>query len=340
MKAAVVSSPGRVELSEVLEPSAQEGEVLVRMKCCGVCGTDVEKVHGKAITSKILGHEVVGEIEEVGPGVQGLSTGMRVFTHHHVPCYSCDVCKAGNFTYCPEFGRSNLRPCGLAEKYVVPGFNVERGAVLRLPESLGYEAATFIEPLACCVRAIDLVSARTARSAAVYGAGPVGLLHFKLLQHLGVRDVAVGDVSAYRRSFAESVGCAKTFDPLEPESKKRTLHQGGASPDLVILATGSPAAFQDALANVNKAGTVLLFGAPSRGAQLQLDLSQFFLNGTRIVSSYATTEKETKQAMDLIATGAVDVMDLVTHRFALADSDRAFAAAAEQRCMKALIAGT
>src|SRR5689334_22581461 len=120
MKAALVGEAGGVRIEDVSEPSPAEGEVLVRLRCCGVCGTDLEKVQGVGITTKILGHEAVGEVEEVGRGVPGnISRGMRVFAHHHVPCLSCDLCKSGKTTYCAEFAKHNLVPCGLAERFIV-----------------------------------------------------------------------------------------------------------------------------------------------------------------------------------------------------------------------------
>ena len=106
-------------MEDVPEPSPAEGEVLVKLRCCGVCGTDLEKVQGVGITTKILGHEAVGEVEEVGKGVTKVSRGMRVFAHHHVPCLSCETCKRGKATYCAEFAKHNLMPCGLAERFVV-----------------------------------------------------------------------------------------------------------------------------------------------------------------------------------------------------------------------------
>src|SRR5271170_8128012 len=163
MKAALIGPVGGVRLEDVPEPSPAEGEVLVKLKCCGVCGTDLEKVQGVGITTKILGHEAVGEVEEAGRGVIGVSKGMRVFAHHHVPCLSCEVCRRGKTTYCAEFAKHNLVPCGLAERFIVPKFNVERGAVIELPEGLGYEEASFIEPLSCCILGLENARANTRR---------------------------------------------------------------------------------------------------------------------------------------------------------------------------------
>jgi L-iditol 2-dehydrogenase len=338
MKAALVGSRGGVTMEEVPEPTPAEGEVLVKLKCCGVCGTDLEKVQGVGITTKILGHEAVGEVEEVGRGVSNVSEGMRVFAHHHVPCHSCEVCKRGKTTYCLEFARHNLVPCGLAERFVVPSFNVERGAVLELPEGLGYEEASFIEPLSCCILGLETARTLGVRDAVIYGAGPVGLMIFKLLRHSGVPNVAVGDVSEYRNSFSSKVGAELVFNPADREEEERVLRAAMPDgPDLVVVATAAAAAFEEATRLAARGGTVLLFGAPKRGATATLDLARLFLNGTSIVTSYASSETETRAATKLLAEGSVSVSELITHRFPLAESEQAFAAAAQQQCMKALI---
>ncbi|HUI01499.1 MAG TPA: alcohol dehydrogenase catalytic domain-containing protein [Nitrososphaerales archaeon] len=338
MKAALVGPAGGVKVEEVPEPEPGEGEVLVKLRCCGVCGTDLEKVQGVGITTKIIGHEAVGEVEEVGRGVKGISRGMRVFAHHHVPCLSCEVCKRGKTTYCLEFARHNLVPCGLAERFLVPKFNVDRGAVIELPEELGYEEASFIEPLSCCILGLENARARGAKSAVIFGAGPVGLMIYKLLGHAGVRNVAIGDVSEYRNSFSRKVGAELVFNPAEREAKDKALARAmPGGPELVVVATASTAAFEDATRLAARGGTVLLFGAPKRGAVGTIDLAHLFLNGTTVVTSYASSELETKEATRLLASGSISMVDLVTHRFPLSATDKAFAAAAEQQCMKALI---
>ncbi len=245
MKAALIDSTNGLQVLEVPRPKPKEGEVLVRMKCCGICGTDVEKVHGEGITTRILGHEEVGEVEELGPGVKGVSLGERVFAHHHVGCGECGLCRAGKSTLCAEYSRHNLIPCGLAEFFIVPKYNVDRGAVLRLPDSLGYEEASFIEPLACCILGLEQAGARAASSAMVYGAGPVGLTHLKLLRSFGVKKVAISDVSEYRVALAKRMGADVAFNPSVEGDRERALGAFEGGPELVVLATGSSAAFED-----------------------------------------------------------------------------------------------
>jgi L-iditol 2-dehydrogenase len=325
-------------MEDLPEPSPAEGEVLVKLRCCGVCGTDLAKVQGVGITTKILGHEAVGEVEEVGRGVTKISRGMRVFAHHHVPCLSCGICRRGKTTYCAEFAKHNLEPCGLAERFLVPRFNVERGAVIELPEGLGYEEASFIEPLSCCILGVETARGSTANNAVIYGAGPVGLMIYKLLRQGGVDRIAIGDVSEYRNSFSRKIGCDLVFDAADQDDKEKVVK--GAMPDgpeLVVVATASSAAFEDATRLAARGGTVLLFGAPKKGATATIDLARLFLNGTAVVTSYASSERETQMATKLLTDRAVSVADLVTHRFPLSQSEQAFATAGQQQCMKALI---
>jgi L-iditol 2-dehydrogenase len=337
MKAVLIESADRLQVVEMPRPKPTEGEVLVRLRCCGICGTDVEKVHGQGITSRILGHEETGEVAELGAGVRGFSVGDRVFAHHHVGCGQCRLCRRGQSTLCSEYSKHNLVPCGLAEYFIVPKYNVDRGAVLRLPDSLGYEEGSFIEPLACCILGLERAEARGAETALVYGAGPVGLTHLKLLRHYGVKSVAIADVSDYRIGLAKKMGADITFNPASEAQRQQALDALGGGPELVVLATGSSAAFEDGTKAVAKGGTVLLFGAPRKDAVATLGLARMFLNGTRLLTSYASTERETSAALEMLDRREIDVSDMITHRFPLERSADAFAVASQQQCMKALV---
>jgi L-iditol 2-dehydrogenase len=337
MKAVLIDSPEGLQVVEVPRPAPKDGEVLVRLRCCGICGTDVEKVHGEGITSRILGHEEVGEVAELGSGVKGLDVGDRVFAHHHVGCGECMLCRRGKSTYCSEYSKHNLVPCGLAEYFIVPRYNVDRGAVLKLPDSLGYEEASFIEPLACCILGLDQAEAVRASSAIVYGAGPVGLTHLKLLRSLGVRKVGIADISEPRLSLGVRMGADVAFNPSEEQGRRNALAAFDGGPDLVVLATGSSAAFEDGIRIVARGGTVLLFGVPRKDATATIGMGRFFLNGTKLVTSYAASERETAAALAMLSERRIEVADMITHRFPLERTAEAFAAASQQQCMKALV---
>jgi len=338
MKSLQLSAAGRLTVEEVPVPRVQKGEVLVEMKCSGVCGTDLEKVRGEAITPPILGHEVVGFVSKLGNGVKGLAVGDRVFAHHHSPCYRCELCARGEFTLCAEFPKHNIRPGGFAEFFAVPEWNVERGAVLKLPNSLSFEEASFIEPLGCCLRGLERANARSARSAVIYGAGPVGLTHLLLLRSFGCRTVVVSDLSSYRTGFARRLGAAGVYDPTDPEERTHAFGRlEGQGPDLAVVATGDPSAFDSAMNDVSKGGTVLLFGAPPSGSHMELDLAKYFLRGVKVVTSYSTSEDETREALRLLSRRILILSKLVTHRFSIDRAPEAFKVAQNKGCMKALV---
>lgn len=275
---------------------------------------------------------------KLGSGVKGLKVGDRVFAHHHAPCHKCELCARWEFTLCAEFPKHNIRPGGFAEYFAVPCWNVVRGAVLKLPSKMSFEEASFIEPLGCCIRGLERVGTRGAKSAAIYGAGPVGLIHLLLLKSFGYRKLVVSDLSSYRLDFAKRLGATAVYDPREVGARERAFEAfGTGGPELAVVATGSPAAFNTALQDVTTGGRVLLFGAPPRGAKVELDLVQCFLKGVSVVSSYSTSEVETSKALRMLADRKISLSRLVTHTFSLDEAPKAFQVAQEQKCIKALV---
>ena len=188
-------------LQDVRAPVPGPGELVVSMKACGLCGTDLEKMKGEYVASApVVGHEAVGVVSAVGEGVTGFGKGDRVFPHHHVPCYECHICRAGDETMCEMYRKSNLHPGGFSEKILVRDWNVAHGGVLKLPDEMAFEVGTLIEPLACCLRAVRK-HGRSGETALVVGAGPIGLMNALLLQQMEVQ-VLVSDVSPHRVEFA------------------------------------------------------------------------------------------------------------------------------------------
>ncbi len=181
MKTAFVKEPSTISIEETDKPVLGSGDILVQMHACGICGSDLEKVFGNYGKPSIkLGHEPAGIVLDVGSNVNDFTKGDRVFTHHHVPCYTCHLCKHGNETMCKKYDETNLSPCGLSEEYVVPEWNVSHGGVLKLPDSMTFEEAAMIEPLACCVRAWGKFRYQEGDSAAIFGVGPTGMMQVML----------------------------------------------------------------------------------------------------------------------------------------------------------------
>lgn len=328
MRAVFIKGRGEVEVRKVPVPRIGPKEILVKMEACGICGTDIEKVKGEFVTPPKLGHEVAGVVAEAGRNVEGLEEGDRVFVHHHVPCYKCHYCRHGDHTMCDEFPRSNLDPCGMADYFRVPEANVERGAVLKLPEGVGFEEATLIEPLACCIRGLNKVPIEPGDDALVVGAGPAGLMMLALLRAKGVGSLLASEVSPPRLAAAKEFGADLAVNPLEGDLGEAVNSvTDGRGVDLAVVAVGSAKVASQTLGLVRKGGWLLLFGAPPPGDALSYDASKLFIRELKIVPSYSTTEAETNAALKLLRLGGLKVSRLISHRFKLEEAGRAFEAA-------------
>jgi len=327
MKMVQVKGNSTVEIKDVNKPSLGSHEILVKMQACGICGSDVEKVFGKyGQPSMRLGHEPAGIITQVGSEVKNFSIGDRVFTHHHVACYSddCHECSHENETMCKKYYESNLEPCGLADEYIVPEWNVKHGGVLRIPDSMSFEEAAMIEPLACCVRAWNKFRHKKNDSIAILGVGPTGIMHALLAKLYDCGKIFCIDLNEFRLDFA------KKFEAITINSgntnalekiKSETANQGV---DVVIVSTSSLNALKDAVNFVRKGGTIVMFGVPSKGAKVDLDMSEVYSKGITIVNSYAASDDDTRNALDLIATQRINVSQLITHKYNLQECQQAF----------------
>ncbi|MDE1829168.1 MAG: zinc-dependent dehydrogenase [Thaumarchaeota archaeon] len=325
MKAAYVKGPSTVEIRNVERPKAESGDLIVTMKSCGVCGSDLEKIYGQySQPSMRLGHEPSGIVSEVGSNIKDFKVGDRVFVHHHVPCYSCHFCLHGNETMCQKYAETNLSPCGLAEEFLVPEWNVAHGGVIKLPDHIGFDEASMIEPLACCVRAWNKVKFRQGDSVAILGAGPTGMMHVMLSKTFGMKDIFCFDINKFRLEFAKKLGITSAVQSNDPEATQKILASTqNRGIDLAIVATGSVNAIVQAIDIVRKGGTVVLFGVPSKNAQLSVDISKVYSKEITITPSYAASESDTNMAFKIIEERKVDMNQLITHRFDLSDSAKA-----------------
>lgn len=326
MKAVFVASPDGVVVKDVPAPYPKEDEIVVRMNICGLCGSDLEKTRiSYGMGSTKLGHEPVGEIVKVGNKVTGFKEMERVFTHHHVPCYSCYYCSHDSETMCDSYQLNNLEPCGLSEEFLVSSMHLKRGGVLKLPISVTDEEASLIEPLACCIRALSKCDLKNMEDIVVLGAGPVGMMNALLARDAGVNRVVLIDPNEFRLDFGKRMGF-EVLHPVKDKEKTRSLKGvlSGRGADLVVVATGNQRAFTQSLKIVRKGGSVILFGVPAKSSVVEVDLSFLYANEISIQSSYAATERETNQALGLLGIKRLNFGSLITHQFELKDSETAF----------------
>ncbi len=338
MRAVLLEGEGKAVVKEVPVPSLRPGDLLVEMRACGLCGSDLEKILGEYTDAPpVIGHEAVGIVQETADGVEGFDQGDRVFPHHHVPCYDCDYCVSGSETMCPDYRRHHLDPGGFSQLFRVPSWIVSHGGVLRLPDSMTFDEGSFIEPLACCIRALDRLEVAEGSAVLIAGGGPVGLLLLQLLRHYGASRVMVSEVSPYRLEFAGRMGADATLNPRKLDVPEEVgLLTEGRGADLAILATGNPKALQQSIQSVRPGGKVGLVGIPEIGSVLE-DVDRLVTREISLVSSNASTERETQRALEMISEGSVQVESLVTHRIPLEDFPEAVDLATKAESVKVIV---
>lgn len=340
MKTASVKEPSVISVDETQKPVLESGDILVQMHACGICGSDLEKVFGQyGQPSMRLGHEPAGVVVEVGSDVTEFAKGDRVFTHHHVPCYDCHYCNHGYETMCKKYSETNLSPCGLSEEYVVPAWNVAHGGVLKISDSLSFEEAAMIEPLACCVRAWNKFSYKEGDSAAIFGVGPTGMMHVMLAQAKKFSKIFCFDVNDFRLDFAKKFNITDSINSMDENRKQKILDETeNRGVDVAIVATSSLKALEDAIDMVRKGGAVMMFGVPSKGAMMNLDMSKVYSKEITLVTSYAASDADTKEALEIIESGQIDVKQLITHTYPIDDTQKAFEhAKSGENAMKIII---
>ncbi len=304
---------GRLAAEEWPRPSIGDGEILVALRGCGLCGSDVAKITAADTPGPaVFGHELVGTVVAMGAGVSGLALGDRVVAAHHVPCGDCHYCRRGSHSMCPAFRASNLDPGGFAEYVRVPAPNV-RHATFKLPPDLGDEAASFVEPLACCVRAVRRARVERGDAVVVVGLGSIGCLFVQLLRRAGAAVVGL-DPLAERRHLSRRFGVEAT-DPGRAAALVRERTEGRGADHVVVTAGGGEALAWAARA-VRDGGALHVFaGGP--GSALPVPLDQLYHRELTIAASYSSSPADLREAFALIAGGQVVVDGLVTHRVPL-----------------------
>jgi len=328
MKVAVYYNNRDVRIEERPTPEIGPGEILVRVVKSGICGTDCLEWYRVKKAPKVLGHEIAGDVVEAGEGVTCVSVGDRVFVSHHVPCNTCHYCLTDNHTVCETLHSTNFDPGGFSEYVRVPRINVDRGT-FKLPDDMTYDQAIFIEPLACVVRGQRKAGLRQGQAVAVLGSGLSGLLHLVLAKVSGINRVICTDVNPYRLGLAKKFGAAAAVSATDDIPARISEANDGRLADLVIVCTGAPSAFKQALECVDRGGTVLCFATTEPGVELPVPINRFWRNGVTIMPSYAGAPLDIEIAIDLLRAGRFPVDDLITHRLPLERAQEGFGLVAE-----------
>ncbi len=315
-------------------PKISDGEVLIQVAACGICGTDLKKIqHGFVPPPQIFGHEVAGTIVGVGRGVRHWKLGDRVVSFHHVPCGACFYCTRRLFSQCPAYKKVGLTAGfdpnggGFAEYVRAMPWIVERG-MLKIPADVSFEEATFVEPVNTCLKAVEKARVAQDETVVVIGQGPIGLLLMLLASQAGAV-VLTTDPMADRRAVSERLGATASFDPLNcpvaEEVRKRT---GGRGADAVLVAVPLPSALAEALAIARPGGRVLLFAQNDPHMRIEFPAAGVGVEEKEILGSYSAAVDRQEESAKLVFSRALPVSALITHRFSLEEFDAALSLAA------------
>lgn len=317
MRAILPLPSGGFGLVEVPAPGIGAGEILVEMKSCGLCGTDLAKLTRPDRAAGIrLGHEFAGVVREVGPGVVRFAPGDRVTAAHHVPCGTCRACRHGSESMCPQFKATQVDPCGFAECIRIPALHVDRVA-FRLPGWMPFESAAFTEPLGCAVRAVERAAVQAGDRVAVVGGGGMGLLIAQAVRAYGAEPIVL-DLSEERLQVARRLGIASVINTATED-----LRQGlaaladGAGLDGAILTVVTEGILESLQQALRDGGRITVFADAVGGPRLSLDLSDLYHRELTLTSTYSSTPASLARAFDLLANGQVRVEPLISRRLPL-----------------------
>jgi len=339
MRVLMYYSNSDVRLEEMDLPQIGPGELLMKVVASGICGSDVMEWYRRDKVPLVLGHEVAGEVVETGEGVERFRPGDRVAATHHVPCNTCHYCLSGHHTVCETLLRgTHFHPGGFAEYIRVPAINVDRG-VFQIPKGVTYEAASFMEPLACVLRGQKNAGLRPGASVLVLGSGISGLLHVGLARALGAGLVVAADTIPFRLEKAKQMGAHLVLRADDKIITSLRDVNGGRLADLVIICFDGFIPL--ALKAVEKGGTVLFFAGAAEGATIPAPINDiFWRTEVTLTSSYAGAPSDCLTALKLINAGAVPVLESVTHRLPMAEAPKGFqtvSAPTEHDCIKVIV---
>lgn len=322
-----------VRIEEMPKPKIGTDEILVKVIASGICGSDVLEWYRIKKAPIVLGHEIGGEIVEVGANVDKYKIGQRVFVSHHVPCNTCYYCLRGHHTVCETLHNTNFYPGGFAEYIRIPPINVDRG-VFPLPDEITYDQAVFIEPLSCVIRAQRLVNLKPGQTVVVIGSGISGLLHIMLAKALGAGRIIATDIDKKRLEMAKKLGAEAVFNATDNVPIRIRESNSGRLADLVIVCAGVMSAFKQALKSVDKGGTVLCFATSNLGEDLPVPINEFWRNEIKLMPSYGNAPIDAIEAIELIRAGRISVEKLISHKLPLSEIQEGFIMAANRKDSK------
>ncbi|MBT2678702.1 zinc-dependent dehydrogenase [Bacillus sp. ISL-35] len=329
MKAAVFHGPNELRLEEVKKPVIGEEEVLVKVNVSAVCGTDVRIFEGKKTkgvrTPSIIGHELVGTIDEVGEKVTGFFEGDRVGIMPVIPCRKCHYCMNGQENVCENRTAIGYEfDGGFAEYVKIPGTAIQAGNLVKLPDNVSFEQAVVAEPLACCLNGQKKTNVKMGDVVVVTGGGPIGLMHVQLAKIAGAKKVILSEPIDHRREKALEAGADLAVNPMEESLHDIILSEtDGLGADVVIMAIGVPSLVNSSASLLKKGGTLNLFAGFTKGVLSEIDPNIIHYNEINVNGTSALTRANYHQSLALIASGQINTEVLTTTGYTLDNIEQA-----------------
>ena len=329
MRAIVYRGVNDMRLESVPVPQIGPGELLIKIATCGICGTDLKKIHmGSHSAPRIFGHEMAGVVAQVGAGVTTFAVGDRVMSFHHVPCGKCYYCRKQTPAQCPLYKKTGATAGfeasggGFAEYIRVMDFLVAGGGVVRIPDGVPFEQAAFVEPMMTVLKGIKLLNLASDDTVLVIGQGPIGLMHAALARRTGAR-VLTSDLFAERHAIAARFGLTNPIHARTENVVERVFTEtDGRGADAVILAVGGNGLIRTAMDAVRPGGKVMLFAQTQHG-EATFDPAAVCVDEKTLLGSYSSSFPLLGEVTDLVFGGyrnGFDLTQLISHRFPMEEA--------------------
>ncbi|HTL89855.1 MAG TPA: zinc-dependent dehydrogenase [Leptolyngbya sp.] len=330
MKAQVFRGVNQLQYEDVPKPEIAADEILVQVQVVGLCQSDIKKIKYPLLEPpRIFGHETAGTIAATGSAVKDWKMGDRVIVLHHIPCMHCAYCLNENFSMCDVYKNitttAGFTPSGggFAEYVKVPGHIVRNSGLMRIPDGVTFEQASFVEPTNCCLKAVKKAQIQPGQTVLITGAGPIGLMFIMLVKYFGASAIAT-DLIPSRIEKALSVGADAAFDARDADlsSKIQTMTQG-MGVDVSLLAVPSDKAFFQALDCTRKGGKILFFAEFPDEVEIPLNPNVLYRREIDLMGSYSSSYRVQALAADIVFQRRIDVDALISDRFPLKDLAKA-----------------
>lgn len=337
MKVAFCYSSKKFLIDDISKPQINEDEILVKVMACGICGSDIKKIFDDKVKKPIvLGHEVAGDVVEIGSNVKDFKIGNRVVVTHHVPCCNCQYCKHENYSMCRQFKSTNIYPGGFSQFIRVPKENVSVGT-LKIDKKVSYEEASFSEPLACCLYSLGKINLFQKDFVVIIGLGTIGLLFYQLIKMNKAIPMGI-DIDENRVDFAKKFGFDFALNPNKENITEEILNiTKGIGADLVILTAVNEKILNQSLSYIRDGGKILIFAGAIKKEIAKININELYRREISIIGSYSSSPKHLSQALKLISSKVIDVKNLITYIFPLKKIGKAVELIINRKAYKVII---